>query len=236
MKSALSAASTRSEGIAGNRRTVWGVCIFLAGAVFLVFGQTLWHGFFDYDDGQYVYANPHVMKGLTWADIGWAFTHFHCNNWHPVTWISHMLDCQLYGLNAGGHHLTNVLLHAANAILLFLVLRQMTRALWPSAFVGAIFALHPLRVESVAWISERKDVLSGLFFMLTLLMYAQYVQATAGGGQAEGRNSKILSSAQPVTFVRTGAVIFCLGSDEQAHVGNVAVRIAAARLLAVTAA
>ena len=102
----------------------------------------------------------------------WAFTHVDSSNWHPLTWISHMLDCQLYGLNAGGHHLTNVLLHTATAILLFPVLRRMTGFLWRSAFVAAVFAIHPLRVESVAWVAERKDVLSGLFFMLTLWAYA----------------------------------------------------------------
>src|SRR5205814_5720179 len=106
----------------------------------------------------------------------WAFTHFHSGNWHPLTWLSHMLDCQLYGLNAGRHHLTNIILHAATAILLFLVLRQMTGLLWRSAFVAALFAIHPLRVESVVWIAERKDVLSGFFFMLTLLAYFYWTQ------------------------------------------------------------
>ena len=108
--------------------------------------------------------------------IIWAFTHVHCSNWHPLTWVSHMLDCQFYGLSPGGHHLTNILLHTATAILLFLVLRRMTGALWRSAFVAAVFAIHPLRVESVAWVAERKDVLSGLFFMLTIGAYARYAQ------------------------------------------------------------
>ncbi|PYL26294.1 MAG: hypothetical protein DMF37_02675, partial [Verrucomicrobia bacterium] len=111
------------------------------------------------------------------AGIGWAFTHIHSENWHPLTTISHMLDCQLYGLKAGWHHFTNVLLHTIAAILLFIALRQMTGALWRSAFVAAVFAIHPLRVESVAWIAERKDVLSGVFFMLTLLAYVHYVRA-----------------------------------------------------------
>ena len=114
--------------------------------------------------------------GLTAEGIAWAFTTSHASNWHPLTWLSHMLDCQLYGLKPGGHHLTNVLLHAATAILLFLVLRRMTGDLWPSAFVAAVFAIHPLRVESVAWVAERKDVLSGLFFMLTLGAYVGYVR------------------------------------------------------------
>jgi tetratricopeptide (TPR) repeat protein len=152
-----------------------GICIFLAAITWLVFGQTLRHDFVDYDDPSYVYENAEVMKGLTVHGIVWAFTHAHSGNWHPLTSISHMLDCQFYGLNAGGHHFTNVVLHTAAVILLFLVLRQMTGALWPSAFVAAVFAIHPLRVESVAWVSERKDVLSGVFFMLTLGAYLRYV-------------------------------------------------------------
>ena len=155
---------------------VLGVCIFLAAIIWLVFGQTLGFGFVNYDDNVYVYENPVVQKGLTLRGIVWAFTHVYAFNWHPLTWISHMLDCRLYGLHAGGHHLTNVLLHTATAILLFLVLRRMTGFLWRSAFVAAVFAIHPLRAESVAWVAERKDVLSGLFFMLTLLMYARYVE------------------------------------------------------------
>ena len=141
----------------------------------MVFGQTLGHGFVNYDDDQYVYENPQVIHGLNLKGIEWAFTHSVMANWHPLTVMSHMLDCQFYGLHAGGHHLTNLLLHAATAILLFLVLRQMTGALWRSAFVAAVFAIHPLRVESVAWVAERKDVLSGLFFMLTLGAYVRYV-------------------------------------------------------------
>ena len=155
--------------------TVFGVCILLVVAVFLVFSQTLRYEFV-FDDAAYVYKNPAVTGGLSLKGVEWAFTHNVLFNWHPLTMMSHMLDCQLYGLNAGGHHLTNVLLHTASVILLFLVLHQMTGALWRSAFVAAVFAIHPLRVESVAWVAERKDVLSGLFFMLTLLMYAQYVE------------------------------------------------------------
>jgi tetratricopeptide (TPR) repeat protein len=174
-----------------SRRAVLGICVLLALAVFAVFGQTLRYEFVNYDDDAYVYENPHVIRGLTPAGIVWAFTHSYSHNWHPLTWLSHMLDCQLWGLNAGGHHLTNVLLHAANAVLLFLVLRRMmglrsdksagaaatpAGTLWPSAFVAAVFAIHPLRVESVAWVAERKDVLSAFFFLLTLLMYARYVE------------------------------------------------------------
>ena len=152
------------------------VCVFLFVAVAIVFGQTIDFGFVNYDDTDYVYENFHVRQGLTPESIAWAMTTGHALNWHPVTWLSHELDCQFYGLRAGGHHATSVLLHAATAILLFLVLRRMTGDLWPSAFVAAVFAIHPLRVESVAWVAERKDVLSGLFFMLTLAAYLNYVR------------------------------------------------------------
>ncbi len=152
------------------------VCLVLAAITFAVFGQTLNHEFVNFDDNDYVYENPVVAQGLTFRGIVWAFTHVHSANWHPLTWLSHMLDCQLYGLHPGGHHLTNVLLHIATVIVLFLVLRQMTGALWRSAFVAALFAIHPLRVESVAWVAERKDVLSGLFFMLTIGAYVRYAR------------------------------------------------------------
>jgi tetratricopeptide (TPR) repeat protein len=143
----------------------------------IVFGQTLWHDFINYDDPRYVYENTKITGGLSFSVIAWAFTHVHSMNWHPLTTISHMLDCQLYGLKAGAHHFTNVLLHSIVAILLFLTLQYMTGALWRSAFVAAVFAIHPLHVESVAWIAERKDVLSGVFFMLTLLAYVHYARA-----------------------------------------------------------
>jgi len=174
--------SARPSDSAGSNdcRTVLGICLFLAAITLLVFGQTVHHDFFDYDDNVYVYENAPVAGGLTLSGVLWAFTHVHSSNWHPLTWISHMLDCQLYGLNPGGHHLTSVLLHAATAIMLFLVLRRMTGFLWRSAFVAAVFAIHPLRVESVAWVSERKDVLSGLFFMLTLWAYVRYVCGRSG--------------------------------------------------------
>jgi Flp pilus assembly protein TadD len=159
-----------------GRWRVPGLCLVLATITFAVFGQTLHHGFIYLDDSQYVYQNPVVARGLTLQGIVWAFTSVHSDNWHPLTWLSHMLDCQLYGLHPGGHHLTNVLLHTATVIALFLLLRQMTGALWRSAFVAAVFAIHPLRVESVAWVAERKDVLSGLFFMLTISAYVRYAR------------------------------------------------------------
>jgi len=158
------------------------VCIFLAVLTWIVFGQTLRHDFINYDDPRYVYENTKITGRLSISGIAWAFTHIHSENWHPLTTITHMLDCQLYGLKAGWHHFTNVLLHSVAVVLLFLVLLQMTGgpsrtgSIWRSAFVAAVFAIHPLRVESVAWIAERKDVLSGVFFMLTVLAYVYYAR------------------------------------------------------------
>jgi tetratricopeptide (TPR) repeat protein len=134
------------------------------------------YDFVGYDDELYVTKNLHVQKGISLEGLKWAFTTFHSANWHPLTWLSHMLDCTLYGLNPAGHHWTNVVLHIANTVLLFFILFMMTGALWQSAFVAALFALHPLHVESVAWISERKDVLSTFLFLLTVAAYYRYVK------------------------------------------------------------
>jgi tetratricopeptide (TPR) repeat protein len=175
---------------AGDRWLIFAVCVFLALAVWAVFGQTLRDKFVNYDDARCVYDNPTINGGLNLRAIGWIFTHENdLDQWLPLTDISHMVDWQLYGSNAGGHHLTNVLLHAANAILLFLTLRKITGALWRSAFVAAVFAVHPLRVESVAWVTERKDVLSGLFFMLTLWSYAGYARNAAARSPEPGVES-----------------------------------------------
>jgi tetratricopeptide (TPR) repeat protein len=175
---------------AASRFTVLGLCVLLVLAVFLVFGQTLRYEIPNWDDDVYVYQNPVVQKGLTWEGFRWALIYGDIGHWHPLTWLSLMLDHQVYGLNLGGYHLTNVLLHAATAILLFLVLRRMTGFLWRSAFVAAVFAIHPLRVESVAWLAERKDVLSAFFFMLTLGAYVGYVR-------------------RPPSMIRYGAVVLC---------------------------
>jgi tetratricopeptide (TPR) repeat protein len=153
------------------------ICAVLVGITWLVFAQTVRHQFVTYDDPQYVYANPDISAGISAGRISWAFTHTIAGNWHPLTTISHMLDCQLYGLDPAGHHFTNVLFHTIAVVLLFLVMQQMTGSLWPSAFVAALFAIHPLHVESVAWVSERKDVLSAVFFMLTLGAYVRYVRS-----------------------------------------------------------
>ena len=138
--------------------------------------------FVNVDDSDYVYDNPHVTTGLTAKNIVWAFTHFHSANWHPITWISHMVDVELYGLNAGGHHLTNLYFHIANVLLLFFLLRRMTGACWRSTVVAALFAVHPLHVESVAWVAERKDVLSTFFLLLTLYAYQTYASRRSHRG------------------------------------------------------
>src|SRR5436309_1124689 len=156
---------------------IFGICVVLTGITWLIFGQTVAHQFVTYDDPQYVYENAKVAAGLSPQSVLWAFTHTVGGNWHPLTVISHMLDCQLYGLKPAGHHFTNVLFHTIAVVLLFLLLQQMTGSLWRSTFVAALFAIHPLHVESVAWISERKVVLCVVFFMLTLAAYARYVRA-----------------------------------------------------------
>lgn len=141
-----------------------------------VYLPVLAHGFIRFDDPYYVTGNPRVQAGLTWEGIAWAFQAIVASNWHPLTLLSHMLDCELFGMDPLGHHLTSLLLHAASVVLLFEALRRMTASTWRSAAVAALFALHPTHVESVAWIAERKDVLSGFFWMLTLLAWERYVR------------------------------------------------------------
>ena len=148
--------------------------VFLILVTLAAFCQVINNGFIDYDDDVYITANRHIRNGITVEGLRWAFTSGHAANWHPLTWISHMLDIQFFGLKPQWHHLTNLLFHIANVLLLFFVLNRMTNALWQSAFVAALFALHPLHVESVAWIAERKDVLSSFFWMLTLAAYGYY--------------------------------------------------------------
>jgi hypothetical protein len=156
------------------------ICLLLGAVTLLTFWPQTGHDFITYDDTFYLTENTHVQQGLNWANVAWAFRTGETGNWHPLTWLSHMLDVQLFGLKPGWHHLTSLLFHAANGVLLFLLLQRMTGAPWRSAFVAALFALHPLHVQSVAWAAERKDVLSGFFFMLTLLAYYQYVQSRGG--------------------------------------------------------
>jgi protein O-mannosyl-transferase len=161
----------------GSYSIRFGICLFLVGISLAVFGKTIRYQFVNFDDDLYVYNTPAIQSGLTLKGIAAAFTSPHAHNWHPLTTLSHMLDCQLYGLNAGGHHATNVILHTIAVLLLFWVLQRMTGATWRSALVAALFAVHPLHVESVAWVSERKDILSAVFFFLMLHSYSRYAHA-----------------------------------------------------------
>ncbi|MEO5720639.1 MAG: tetratricopeptide repeat protein [Chthoniobacterales bacterium] len=152
------------------------IALALALVTLALYAQVRGHQFISLDDDQYISDNPIVARGLTLSGIAWAFTTFHAANWHPLTWLSHMLDCQLFGLNAGAHLLVNALIHVANTCLLFWFLRCATGARWPSALVAALFALHPLHVESVAWAAERKDTLAAFFGLAALLAYARYTE------------------------------------------------------------
>ncbi len=158
-----------------RRRTIL-ICALLSALTLATFWPVIGHDFVNYDDGPFVTQNAHVASGLNWANAGWAFRTGFGGNWQPITWLSHELDAQLFGLKPGWHHLTSLLFHTANGVLLFLLLQHLTGAAWRSAVAAALFALHPLHVESVAWVAERKDVLSAFFFLLTLLAYARYAQ------------------------------------------------------------
>jgi hypothetical protein len=162
-----------------------GLLLFLA--VLGVFLRTLGNDFVQYDDPDYVVENRPIQNGLTWQNVAWSFRSTAAFNWYPVTWLSHALDCQLFDLKPWGHHLTSVLFHAFNSLLVFLVFERMTRAFWRSLAVAALFGLHPLHVESVAWVAERKDVLSAFFFLLALAMYVRYVER---GSQEKGERRK----------------------------------------------
>ncbi len=152
------------------------ICLALAVSILAVYWQVTRHDFIVYDDNVYITDNPHVQSGFTSKSIGWALTTTWSGNWHPLTWFSHILDYRLFGLNPRGHHLTSLFLHIANSILLFLTLRWATSVIWPSALAAALFAIHPLHVESVAWVAERKDVLSTFFWLLTMLAYIRYAK------------------------------------------------------------
>src|SRR6266496_4954804 len=149
----------------------------LAIVTLAIYAQVIGHQFITFDDDSYIKENPMVSRGVTLAGLAWAFTTFYTSNWHPLTWIAHMVDSQIFGLNAGGHLLVNALMHTANALLVFYFLLRTTRARWPSALIAALFALHPLHVESVAWAAERKDTLSTFFGLLSLIAYVRYAEA-----------------------------------------------------------
>lgn len=188
-------------GIQTNRRNLF-ACLILAFVTFAIYWPARHYGFVDYDDDDYVFNNPMVRAGLTWPGFVWAFVDQHDCNWHPLTWLSHMADCQFFGVNPGAAHLENVIFHCANSVLLLLLLDCMTRAFWRSAIVAALFALHPLRAESVAWIAERKDVLSGFFFMFTLWFYVLHAKIQIAPG-----NSKFATN----NFYKLSLLCFVLG-------------------------
>src|SRR5262249_23615202 len=156
----------RPVGTMRRYTTELGLCLLLTLATLAVYGQVASHDFVNFDDPEYVTTNPRVLGGLSWSNCAWACRTTHAANWHPLTWLSLQLDVPLFGTSPRGFHLTNVGLHVANTLLLFLVLRGLTGAPWRSGLVAALFALHPLHVESVAWVAERKDLLSTLFWML----------------------------------------------------------------------
>lgn len=151
----------------------------IVAACLLVYAQTIYFNFINIDDRAYIYENRAVLSGFNWNSLRWAFTSVHSANWHPLTWLSHMLDVTMFGLGAGGHHFVNVIFHIINSVLAFIVFRRLTGALWKSAMVAFLFALHPAHVESVAWIAERKDVLSTMFWLLTMLAYFNYARGKA---------------------------------------------------------
>jgi protein O-mannosyl-transferase len=178
----------------GSQWHKWGVCLLLGAVVLTVFWPAVRCNFVYIDDPDYVLSNKDIQHGLNWTSIRWAFTTSHTSNWHPLTWISHIVDCELYGLAPAGHHISSLLLHVANSVLLFLLLNHITGALGRSAFVAALFALHPLRVESVVWISERKDVLSTFFWIVTVFAYVRFAEEfevqPSSAKASEGKRSR----------------------------------------------
>jgi protein O-mannosyl-transferase len=190
-----------------SRKTV--ISLLLAAVTIAVYWPVASHPFVAYDDPGYVADNPQVHSGLSWAGLVWAFSHLVVSNWHPLTTLSHMLDCEIFGVSPGAHHVVNLCLHATNTALLFLLLVRMTQTTWRSAMVAALFALHPLHVESVAWIAERKDVLSGFFFMLTLLAYTSYVRRAASVARPPSAPACCGSGGPALRFVPNHLVEAC---------------------------
>jgi protein O-mannosyl-transferase len=204
-----------------NRPVLWASLALLL-ATLGVYWRVLSCDFINYDDFPYVSRNPHVHAGLTLQSLRWAFNIGYASNWHPLTWLSHIADCQVFGLQPRGHHLTNLIFHVANTLLLFGILKRMTGALWRSMMVAALFALHPAHVESVAWVAERKDVLSTFFFLLTLGAYAGYVeqskvfrtvtsgpwQVTEEKAEAHRHESEVQGSKFPATILHPPSWFF----------------------------
>ena len=186
------------------------VCGALVAAVWAVFGQVANHGFINFDDDAYVSRNAMVSAGLTWAGIRWAVTNVSYFYWQPITWLSHLWDVEVFGLNPAGHHLVNVAIHAVNTLLLFAIVRRMTGAARRAAAVAGVWAIHPLRVESVAWVAERKDVLGGFFALLTLLAYVRYAQRPGSGRYAAVVGLFLCALASKATTVTLPAVLLLL--------------------------
>jgi len=196
----------------GSLRNILLLCAALLVITFAIYWQVGSHPFLNLDDPAYVTENLHVSSGISGTNIAWAFSSVEAANWHPITWLSHMADVQIYGLNPRGHHITNVIIHSISTLLLLLLLVRFTGSLWKSAFVAALFALHPLHVESVAWISERKDVLSAFFGFLALLFYSEYAKKTGAGSYSSFSLQPSAFSLQPssVLYLLT-LVSFVLG-------------------------
>jgi tetratricopeptide (TPR) repeat protein len=191
------------------------LCVALAALAAVAYAPMLAAGFLNFDDYTWVATNPHVNSGISIANIKWAFTSVYASNYVPLTWISHMLDCQLFGLTAGAHHATNILIHAANTVAFFLLLQTRIGGRWPAAMGAALFGLHPIHVESVAWVAERKDVLSTFFFLLTIWAYGKYVASVSFRGELkfETRNSKLEANPKseiPSPKVAGATFFYCL--------------------------
>jgi tetratricopeptide (TPR) repeat protein len=196
--------SDRAEASApAGRRPLVLACLVLVLGTVALYWPILHHPFIHFDDDEYIIGNPHVNSGLSATNFVWAFTTSDQANWHPLTWLSHQADCSLFGLNAGAHHLMNLLYHVANTLLLFVFLRRATGALWRSAMVAALFAWHPMHVESVAWASERKDVLSTLFWLLSMLAYLRYARNVPGETPTAERSRR----REIISYV--AALVFC---------------------------
>src|SRR5215470_13396831 len=172
-----------------SRVTVF-LCFLLAALTVVCYWPVLSHQFVSFDDEHYLFESGYVSEGLTWSGVTWAFQTGYFSNWHPLTWLSYMLDAQIYGMSSRGFHTTNLLFHICNSLFVFLLLKSMTQRLWPSALVAALFAWHPLHVESVAWVSERKDVLSTFFFLLTLFSYFRYVRERENSRSSPNKASR----------------------------------------------
>ena len=192
--------------ISSSRRTTL-LCLLLGAVTLAVYWPVRHHEFVNYDDPAYVTFNPTVQLGLTWSGVASACGQLHgeATYWHPLTWLSHMLDCQLFGLRPAGHHITSLILHTLNTVLLFVVLRRMTGCRGPSAMVAALFALHPLQVDSVAWVAERKNLLSACFGLLCLWAYARFAEARSLKSKVQSPKSKVRSPESEVQGLKTRA-------------------------------